>query len=199
MVLLLFLFLSVSSSDSYSYSYSYVYSFFLFLLLLLFLFVFYDALFYLTAGGSNLLGPLGWLLDPLEAMKNSERFFDDKSFRSISLFRGGLGRQSRPKMAPKTSQKLRRFSRAKKLLFKRLLEPSWADLKAFWEPSWVSKNRCGIGRRSVWWKFTFLMLISFQDAIWTQLGRSWPPKGPKMTPRWRPKTAQNRSKIESKK
>ena len=51
---------------------------------------------------------------------------------------------------PKTNQKFRRFSRAKKMLLKSLLELSWADLGAFWEPSWGSKNRCGIGRRSVW-------------------------------------------------
>ena len=42
------------------------------------------------------------------------------------------------------------------------------------------------------------MLISFQDAFWTDLGRSWPPKVPKMTPTWRPKTTQNRAKIYSK-
>jgi hypothetical protein len=39
-----------------------------------------------------------------------------------------LGGQNRPKMAPKTSQNLRRISKAKKLLFKSVLEPSWADL-----------------------------------------------------------------------
>ena len=40
------------------------------------------------------------------------------------------------------------------------------------------------------------MLISFQDAFWTELGPSWPPKVPKMTPNWRPKTAPNRPKID---
>ena len=43
------------------------------------------------------------------------------------------------------------------------------------------------------------MSIGFQDALWTDLGRSWPPKVPKMTPRWRPKTSQNRPKIVSQK
>ena len=54
------------------------------------------------------------------------------------------------KMAPKPRQNLRRCSRAKKLPFKTLLEPSWADLEAFWRPSWGLRNRCGIGRCSVW-------------------------------------------------
>ena len=64
-------------------------------------------------------------------------------------FRGGLGGPKSTKIGSKTSQNLRRFSRAKKLLFKSLLEPSWADLGAFWRPSWGPKYRCGIGRRSV--------------------------------------------------
>ena len=38
-------------------------------------------------------------------------------------------------IGPKTSPKLRRFVSAKKMLFKSLLEPSWADLGAFWRPS----------------------------------------------------------------
>ena len=59
------------------------------------------------------------------------------------------GSQNRPQMAPKTHPNFRRFSRAKKLFFKSLLEPSWTDLEPFWEPSWGSKYRCGIGRRSV--------------------------------------------------
>ena len=53
------------------------------------------------------------------------------------------------KIEPQTGPKLRRFSRAKKLRFKSLLEPSWADLAAFWAPSGGPPNRCGIGRRSV--------------------------------------------------
>ena len=38
------------------------------------------------------------------------------------------GSQKRFKMAPKTSSDLQRSSRAKQLLFKSLLEPSWVDL-----------------------------------------------------------------------
>ena len=73
-----------------------------------------------------------------------------KTVREFKVERVPKGSQNRRKMAPKTSQNSRRFSRAKKLLSKSLLGPSWADLRAFWEPSWGSKNRCGIGRRSVW-------------------------------------------------
>ena len=39
------------------------------------------------------------------------------------------------------------------------------------------------------------MKISFQDAFWTELGRTWAPKVPKMTPTWRqddPKSTKNR-------
>ena len=54
------------------------------------------------------------------------------------------------KMAPKTSPNLRRFSRAKQIVFKSLLEPSWADLEAFWRPSWAPNLRSGISGRSIW-------------------------------------------------
>ena len=85
------------------------------------------------------------------------------------------------KMASKTSQNLRRFSRSKTLIFKSLLEPSWADLGPFWKPSWAQKSSSRIGIRSISCKITFLMLISFQDAIWSELGRTWPRKSSKMT------------------
>ena len=70
------------------------------------------------------------------------------------------------------------------MLFKSLLEPSWADLRAFWPPSWVPKCRSGISRRSISWIFTFFVLIGFQIAFKTELGRSWAPKVPRMTPSW---------------
>ena len=41
------------------------------------------------------------------------------------------------KIGAETTPNLRRFSTAKKLVFKSLLEPSWADLGAFWRPSWL--------------------------------------------------------------
>ena len=65
-------------------------------------------------------------------------------------FLEGLGSPKSTKIGPKTSQNLRRFSRAKKLLFKSLLEPSWADLEAFWRPSWGLKLRSGTSGRSIW-------------------------------------------------
>ena len=54
-----------------------------------------------------------------------------------------LGTENRPKRAPKTGPNSRRFSRAKKLLFKTLLELSWADLGAFRVPSWGPKKHSG--------------------------------------------------------
>ena len=53
------------------------------------------------------------------------------------------------KIGPKTSPKLRRFSRAKKIVFKSLLEPSWADLGAFWRPSWAPFWPKSIGKRNI--------------------------------------------------
>ena len=76
-----------------------------------------------------------------------------------------------------------------------VLGRSWANLGAILG----AQNSSSLRKRNVSSKLIFLIKISFQDAFWTELGRSWPPKGPKMTPTWRPKTAQNRSKIESKK
>ena len=52
-------------------------------------------------------------------------------------------------------------------------------------------------RACAWWQITFLMLTSFPDAFWIELGRPWAPKRPKMTPSWGPKTTQNRSKIDT--
>ena len=68
----------------------------------------------------------------------------------INVFSASFREPKSTKMASKTSQNLTRFSRAKKMLFKSLVEPSWVVLGAFWRPSWGSNNRCGIGRRSVW-------------------------------------------------
>jgi hypothetical protein len=128
-------------------------------------------------------------------LKN-ERFQDAKGGGSGQSFWEGFGDQNRPKSDPKTGPNLRRFSSPKKLLFQSLLEPSWADLGAFWRPSWGQQQRSGIGIRSTGAKFTIFMLIGFQDAFWTDLGRSWPPKVPKMTPTWRPKTTKNHPKID---
>ena len=84
-------------------------------------------------GGS--WGLLGVSEADLEATKTSQRQHAKKransgplNVESRPIFWGGLGGQNQPKMAPKTNQNLRRFSKAKKLLFKSVLEPSWADL-----------------------------------------------------------------------
>ena len=49
------------------------------------------------------------------------------------------GRPKSTKIDSKTNQNFRRFSRAKKMLFKSLLEPSWADLGPLQPP----KSCCG--------------------------------------------------------
>ena len=96
------------------------------------------------------LGPLGCLSGRLRSdpndMQQEERFQDRKKtilHHTMTFFCPPFWSQNRRKMAPKTRQKLRRFSRAKKLLFKSLLEPSWADLGAFWRPSWRPNLRSG--------------------------------------------------------
>ena len=101
----------------------------------------------------EVLGPLGRLLGRLEGdpkkLKNSMQKNSQQGGHRKSFWAPQRGPKS-IKNAAKTEQKLSRFSSSKKLLFKSLLEPSWADLGAFWRPSWGSKYRCGIGRRSVW-------------------------------------------------
>jgi len=64
-----------------------------------------------------------------------------------------LASQDEPKIDQNRTQnesKMKTIFKSEKIVFKSLLEPSWADLGAFWEASWGSQNRCGIGRRSVW-------------------------------------------------
>ena len=98
--------------------------------------------------------PLGRLSDPLGAIlgvleptrmrtkrdTKTRRFQDRKGGGVPYYFGTRFGRPKSTKMAPKTRPNLRRFSRAKKMLFKSVLEPSWADLGAFWTPSWGKKN-----------------------------------------------------------
>ena len=107
----------------------------------------------LGASWAPLGGLLGAFWADLKAFKTTFKMKSDNKSQfgeNRISFGGGLGGQNRPQMAPATSQKLRRFSRAKKLLFKSLLEPSWADLRAFWVPSWGQKKRSGIGKRNIW-------------------------------------------------
>ena len=93
-----------------------------------------------TLGG--VLGPLGRLLARLGGAQNITDItcpkkinFQTPKCRILRGYGGGFGKPKSIKNGPKTSQNLRRFSRAKKLLFKSLLEPAWADLGAFWKPS----------------------------------------------------------------
>ena len=112
---------------------------------------------------------------------------------------GRFGRPKSTKMEPKTSPNLRRFSRAKKLLFKSLLEPSWADLGAFWRPSWGPKKHFRIGKTNTGAKSTFFMKTSVQEAFWCELGAIWAPKraqkGGQKGPKRHQKRDQNDIKI----
>ena len=74
--------------------------------------------------------------------------------------------------------------------------PRRAELGALWRPSWGQKNRFRSVKANTGAKLTFLMKISFQDVFWTDLGPTWLPKAPNMTPKWPPKTTQSRSKME---
>ena len=101
----------------------------------------------------GVLGPLGTLLGRLGGDPKQHKNDMPKKTKFASqppYFLAPFWTPKSTKIEPKTSPNLRRFSRAKKVLSKSLLGPSWADLGAFWRPSWGSKYRCGIGRRSVW-------------------------------------------------
>ena len=105
----------------------------------------------------GVLGPLGRLLghlegDPKQHKNNMSKKTDFEPHMGPTTLIFGAPKEDpkSTKIGPKTSPNLRRFSRPKKLRFKSLLEPSWADLGAFWRPSWGPKNRSGIGRRSIW-------------------------------------------------
>ena len=102
----------------------------------------------------------------------------------IVLFWGGFGRPKSTKISPKTSQNLRRFSRAKKLLFKSLLEPSWADL----EPLRSSKSCCGPhGAR-----FFKNHIFSTKRARKPNLAAKSAENDPNLAPQDEPKSIKNR-------
>jgi hypothetical protein len=152
-----------------------------------------------TGALEHILGQFGGVQNLTMMTCQNRRTFEPNMGSTMTIFGPSKGSLKSTKIDSKMDQNLRRFSRAKKLLSKSLLEPSWADPGAFWEPSWGQQQRSGIGIRSTGAKFMIFMLIGFQDAFWSQLGRSWPPKVPKMTPRWHPKTTPNRSKIDAEK
>ena len=109
---------------------------------------------------------------------------------------GPIWGPSRFKIGPKTHPKFKRLLIAKKWPSKPVLDPSWGDLGSFWMPCWGPKYRSGISGRKICWILMFLMVIGFRNAFWSDFGPTWPPKRPKMTPRWHPKTTQNRSQID---
>ena len=89
-------------------------------------------------GGSwSLLGRLGG--DPKQHKNNTPKKtdFEPNMGPTVLVFWPPKEDPKSTKIGPETSQNLRRFSTAKKLVFKSLLEPSWADLGAFWRPSWL--------------------------------------------------------------
>ena len=147
----------------------------------------------------GLLGPLGAVLNVIEKSIDFKTPLGSKKGGGIPVLGHPFWHQNRPKTAPETSQNPRRFSRAIKVLFKSVLEPSWADLGSFWAPSWGQKNHFRIGKRSTGAKSTFLTKIGFRNASWSELGPSWAPRWPKMTPQEGAKTAPNRPKIGAKK
>ena len=96
----------------------------------------------------GVLGPLGRLLGRLRGDQNVTKIkcpkkanFQTPKRRVLLRYGGGFGRPKSSKIGPQTAANLRRFSRAKKMLFKSLLEPSWADLGPFWRPSWAPNMR----------------------------------------------------------
>ena len=91
--------------------------------------------------------------------------------------REAFGEPKWPKIGPKTHPKLRRILISKKWPSKIVLEPSWVDFKRFWLPSWGPKRRFRIGKTNTGAKLVFLQKIRCQEAAWTELGRTWVPKG----------------------
>ena len=120
----------------------------------------------------GVLGRLGCLLGRLGG--DAKQLKDDRPRKSefqtllgghCASFWRSFWKPKSVKMASKTNQNLRRFSRAKKLLFKSLLEPSWAKTN-------VQKSVPTVRIRE-----------NNEDAFFINLGPTWPAKVPKMTPR----------------
>ena len=95
-------------------------------------------------GGS--WGGLGWSCGDLKTTFGAVNFlivFLIDFGRQKGAQREAFREPKSTKIGPKTSPNLRRFSKAKKLVFNSLLEPSWADLGTFWRPSWGLNLRSG--------------------------------------------------------
>ena len=121
----------------------------------------------ISGGSRGVLGLLGGLLGGLGAswapprptwrrpkphkdnMRKKERATSRRKKKESTMFMGlHFEPQNRPKIATQTNQNRRRFSRAIKLLFESLLEPSWADLEPCWALSWGPKKCICIGKGS---------------------------------------------------
>ena len=94
----------------------------------------------------RLLGRLGAILGSLRTDYNANTATPQKKSDLEAQtrsqhpdFEGGFGEPKSVKNRTQDEPKIRRFSRAKKLLFKSLLEPSWADLGPLRPP----KSCCG--------------------------------------------------------
>ena len=121
----------------------------------------------------GVLGPLGRLLKRLKGDQNITKItypkkvnFQTPKRRIILRYGGGVGTPKSTQIGSKTTTNITRFSSAKKLFFKRLLEPAKA-------------RKCGVcacARAENTW------------ALWSKMSATSSPKVPNMTPRWRPKT-----------
>ena len=83
------------------------------------------------------------------------------------------------------------------MLFKTLLDPSWADLSPILERSDL-ENRAPARAGAIFSKFTFLTKIWLQDSFWTELGPIWVPKGSQMGGQEGPKRHQKRDQNDIK-
>ena len=83
------------------------------------------------------------------------------------------------------------------MLFKTLLDPSWADLSPILERSDL-ENRAPARAGAIFSKFTFLTENWLQDLFWTELGPIWAPKGSQMGGQEGPKRHQKRNQNDIK-
>ena len=83
------------------------------------------------------------------------------------------------------------------MLFKTLLDPSWADLSPILERSDL-ENRAPARAGAVFSKFTFLTKIWLQDAFWAELGPILAPKCSQMGGQEGPKRHQKRDQNDIK-
>ena len=122
-----------------------------------------EPLWALLGGSGSLLGVSWAVLQAIQNNKQHRAVFKPQILPYRPNYGGRFGEPKSIKIGPKTNQNLRRFSRAKRLLFKSLLEPSWADLGALGPP----KSCSGPRWRSFFCKTTFCT----KSHLEAQLGR----------------------------